>query len=229
MATKETDPATGKPILWHRDEDVRRGARAGVRKTAEEGPTLGGTRGAVMPSGYHHVAFVCKDLKETIRFYEGALGLKLRACYPMHGIRNAKHIFFELGNNNELSFVHFGDDSIPSMNPPSFFQPWPIGMHHHMAFRCETEEQLMKLRDQIKAYGTAVTKVVDHQFIKSIYFTDPSGYNRDLTWTYRGYTDDEYDLTVLDRKLRPDENIHAQSDAHGKNVAKPGAVPAAKY
>jgi len=90
-----------------------------------------------------------------------------------------------------------------------------------MAFRCETMEQLLALRDQIKAYGTPVSKVVDHDFINSIYFTDPSGYNLELTHTYRGYTDDEYNLSILDRPLRPEENAHGESDRHGKNVAPP--------
>ena len=179
-----------------------------------------------MPTGFHHIALVCKDMKETIRFYEGALGMKLRAIYPMHGIKGAKHCFLEAGNGNEISFVEF-QDPMPSVNPPSFFQVWPVGMHHHMAYRCETEEQLMQLRDQIKAYGCPVTKAVDHDFIKSIYFTDPSGYNLELTWTYRGYKDSEYDLSVLERRLRDDENTHGESDKHGKNVTKAGEFKAA--
>ena len=156
------------------------------------------------------------------RFYEQAMGMRVRAVYPMHGIRGAKHLFLECGGGNELSFVEF-QDPIPNQNPPSFFQPWPIASHHHMAFRCETKEQLLRLRDQIKAYGVAVSKVVDHEFIQSIYFTDPNGLNLELTWTYRGYGQDEYDLTVLDRRLTDAENAHAASDAHGKNVTKPGS------
>ena len=173
-----------------------------------------------MPTGYHHIALVCRDMKETIKFYEGAMGMKLRAIYPMHGIKGAKHCFLEAGNNNEISFVEFQDGAMPSVNPKSFFQPWPVAMMHHMAYRCETEEQLLKMRDQIKNYGTPVSKVVDHDFIKSIYFTDPSGYNLELTWTYRGYKDSEYDLTILNRRMRPEENSHQESDRHGKNVAK---------
>jgi len=213
-------------ILWSRDEDFKTGMKNGVHPTTY-GATLGGARGSVMPTGFHHIALVCKNMRETIRFYEGAMGMKLRAIYPMHGIRGAKHCFLEAGNGNEISFVEF-QDPVDSVNPPSFFQVWPIGMHHHMAYRCETEEQLNKMREQIKNYGVAVTKVVDHDFIKSIYFTDPSGYNLELTWTYRGYQDSEYDLTVLDRRLTEAENSHGSSDKHGKNVAKAVPYDAAK-
>jgi len=137
----------------------------------------------------------------------------------MHGIRGAKHCFLEAGNGNEISFVEF-QDPVPNQNPPSFFQPWPIGMHHHMAYRCESLEQLQKLREQIKAYGTPVTKIVDHGFISSCYFTDPSGYNLELAYTHRGYGEEEYDLSILKRRISDEENTHAASDAHGKNVAK---------
>lgn len=172
-----------------------------------------------MPSGFHHIALVCKNMKETINFYEGAMGMKLRAVYPMHGIRGAKHCFLEAGNGNEISFVEFQDPE-PSQNPPSFFQVWPVGMHHHMAYRCESLEQLHQLREQIKSYGVAVSKVVDHDFIHSCYFTDPSGYNLELTCTLRGYTEDEYQLDILDRRISEEENAHAESDRHGKNVVK---------
>ncbi|KAH9256101.1 hypothetical protein BASA81_005877 [Batrachochytrium salamandrivorans] len=206
-----------KKTLWARDEE-RLETKNGVHPT-KYGPTLGGQRGGMTTTGFHHIALVCKSMPETIKFYEGAMGMKLRAIYPMHGIRGAKHCFLEAGNGNEISFVEFQDPQ-PSVNPPSFFQVWPVGMHHHMAYRCETEEQLIKMREQIKAYGTPVSKVVDHDFIKSIYFTDPSGYNLELTWTYRGYQDTEYDLTVLNRRLTEQENSHGASDTHGKNVTK---------
>ena len=62
------------------------------------------------------------------------MGMKLRAIYPMHGIKGAKHCFLEAGNGNEISFVEFQDPQ-ESQNPASFFQVWPVGMHHHMAYR----------------------------------------------------------------------------------------------
>ena len=31
--------------------------------------------------GFHHLALVCRNMDETIKFYEEALGMKLRVCY----------------------------------------------------------------------------------------------------------------------------------------------------
>lgn len=94
-------------------------------------------------------------------------------------------------------------------------------MHHHMAYRCDTLEQLHAMRAQIKAYGVPITKVVDHDFIHSCYFTDPSGYNLEITCTVRGYTQDEWQPDIVDRRLRSEENDHAESDKHGDKVTKP--------
>ena len=82
-------------------------------------------------------------------------------------------------------------------------------------------DQLNEMRDQVKNFGIPVSKILDHGFCKSCYFTDPTGYNIELACTVRGYTDDEWDLTVLDRQLREEENMHSDSDNHGKNVVKP--------
>lgn len=70
--------------LWHRDQDERRGSPEGAHRGVDKGTV--GRRGAVMPSGMHHVAIICKDMEATVKWYEEALGLKLRAVFPMHGI-----------------------------------------------------------------------------------------------------------------------------------------------
>ena len=62
--------------------------------------------------------------------------------------------------------------------------------------------------------------MVDHDFIHSCYFTDPSGFNLEITCTLRGYTDEEYQPDVIFRNLKPNENDHAESDKHGMNVTK---------
>jgi catechol 2,3-dioxygenase-like lactoylglutathione lyase family enzyme len=210
--------------LWTRDEDFKNNKTIAGAHPPSDG-TLGNTRGATMTSGFHHIALVCKNMPETIRWYESAMGMKLRAIYPMHGIKGAKHCFLEAGNGNEISFVEFNEDiKLPNINPASFFTVWPVGSHHHMAYRCETLEQLNKLRDQIKKTGTAVSKVVDHDFIKSCYFTDPNGFNLEITYTYRGYTKDEYQPDILARPIAEGENDHAESDKHGSNVVKASAV-----
>ena len=45
----------------------------------------------------------------------------------------------------------------------------------HLSFDLVDEEALLDLRSRLKAAGCEVTDVVDHGFIRSIYFNDPNG------------------------------------------------------
>ena len=84
MDDDSTKRDAAQPIIWHRNEDQLVGTKHG-KHSGKYGATLAGTRGATSTSGFHHVAMVCKNMKETITFYENAMGMKLRAIYPMHG------------------------------------------------------------------------------------------------------------------------------------------------
>jgi catechol-2,3-dioxygenase len=84
---------SSKPILWHRDEDFKAGTVNGIHPPTY-GATLGGIRGPITTSGFHHIALVCKNMKEQIKFYECAMGMKLRAIYPMVSFYHSSLSFF---------------------------------------------------------------------------------------------------------------------------------------
>ncbi len=52
----------------------------------------------------------------------------------------------------------------------------------HLSFNLPDEHALLDLRDRLKAAGCEVTDVVDHGFIRSIYFTDPNGIALEASW-----------------------------------------------
>ena len=83
-----------KTYLWKRDQNIN--AIDGVHNDPSPTPMNNAKqheRGKVMTSGLHHVALVCKDMKETVQFYEQAMGFKLRSIFPMHGISGAKRMY----------------------------------------------------------------------------------------------------------------------------------------
>jgi hypothetical protein len=45
----------------------------------------------------------------------------------------------------------------------------------HLSFNLADENALLALRDRLKSVECEVTDVVDHGFIRSVYFTDPNG------------------------------------------------------
>jgi len=52
----------------------------------------------------------------------------------------------------------------------------------HISFDVPDEHALETLRKRLLAAGSEVTEVVDHGFIRSVYFTDPNGIALEASW-----------------------------------------------
>jgi len=166
-----------------------------------------GKRGRVMVGGLHHAAWVCKDMKATVDFYESALGMRLRGIFPMHGVNGAKHCFLEAGNGAELSFVEFTGESKEPVSIAINAVADP-GTQHHFAFKCDSMEQMHALRDQITDAGAQISPPLDHGMCYSAYFKDPvNGFSLEITCSKRGYKPSEYDISLLDRNPQPEEDL----------------------
>ena len=123
--------------------------------------------------GINHLALVTNDMDATVRFYHGTLGARLVATIGTPGFR---HYFFEFGPQNTVAFFEYAElaDASRSGSPPAF----PIArapQFDHLSFNLPDEQALLDLRQRLKSADCEVTDVVDHGFIRSIYFTDPNG------------------------------------------------------
>ncbi len=59
-------------------------------------------------TGVNHIALVCKDMAETVDFYEGLLGMPLVKTIGFPGGRG-QHFFFDCGKGATLAFMWFAD------------------------------------------------------------------------------------------------------------------------
>jgi catechol 2,3-dioxygenase-like lactoylglutathione lyase family enzyme len=122
--------------------------------------------------GVNHLALITPDMDATVRFYHGVLGARLVACL---GNEFFRHYFFELGPENTVAFFEYRTLQItPFAKPAGVPDPRAV-QFDHVSFNLADEQALLNLRARLKAAGSEVTDVVDHSFIRSIYFTDPSG------------------------------------------------------
>jgi len=143
--------------------------------------------------GVHHLAMVTNDLDRTTRFYCDALGLELVATtgnrsdlYPF------RHYFFRLGPQTTIAFFEW-----PGM-VEEFAKPagQPVRgriQFDHLSLQVEDESQLLALRERLIAHGVDTTEVVDHQFLRSVYFTDPNGIALEASYWVRDPTTGEVD------------------------------------
>jgi catechol 2,3-dioxygenase-like lactoylglutathione lyase family enzyme len=108
----------------------------------------------------------------TVRFYVGVLGARLVATV---GTDSFRHYFFEIGTGNTLAFFEYRGVELEPFAKPAGIPSPRAAQFDHLSFDLVDEEALLDLRARLKAAGCEVTDVVDHGFIRSIYFNDPNG------------------------------------------------------
>lgn len=120
--------------------------------------------------GINHLALVTPDMDETVRFYHGVLGMRLVATVMAGPMR---HYFFETAPGNTVAF--FEVEGAEPFARPAGMPDKRKAQFDHLSFDLADEEALERLRDRLKEAGCEVTDIVDHGFVRSIYFTDPHG------------------------------------------------------
>ena len=125
--------------------------------------------------GINHLAMVTNDMDKTIRFYRDVLGMQLvGALGSTPDTPRYRHYFFETGPNSTIAFFEW-PGMVEEFHKPAGVPTGGRVQFDHISFDVESEEALLELQDKLAEAGVEVTRVVDHKFIHSIYFTDPNG------------------------------------------------------
>ena len=126
--------------------------------------------------GIHHVAFACRDLAATHRFYSDVLGLRLvNTEIQRHGPAKVKHVFYDTGDGSCMIVTGVSDvcssDLLRTAISTDLGLPKWV---NHLALRA-TPEQVEAARGRLEAAGVEVEMELDHGWCDSIYFSDPNG------------------------------------------------------
>ncbi|WP_328404379.1 VOC family protein [Streptomyces sp. NBC_00390] len=116
--------------------------------------------------GIHHVAFICRDVEETIRFYQEFLGFPLVEIVENRDYRGSTHFFFDIGNGNLLGFFDFPGHEHPPATET-------VGGVQHVALSVEARE-FDAARTSFDKAGIAYIGP-DRGVEDSLYFRDPNG------------------------------------------------------
>ena len=131
--------------------------------------------------GINHLALVTPDMDATVRFYHGVLGMRVVASLSAGPMR---HYFFEIGNQNTVAFFEWdgADVDTESVVKPAGIPPSFPTQFDHISFNLPDEQALIDLQDRLATYAVEVTPIVDHGFMRSVYFTDPNGIALEASW-----------------------------------------------
>lgn len=128
----------------------------------------------------HHVAYRCRDAKQTVEWYERVLGMTYTTAFAEDHVPSTgeydpyMHVFLDCGGGNVLAFFELPEqpDMARDPNTPAWVQ--------HIAFEIESETALQAAKAHIEAMGVEVLGPTWHGIFKSIYFFDPNGHRLEL-------------------------------------------------
>ena len=128
----------------------------------------------------HHVAYRCKDAKETVDWYVKHLDMKFVLAIAENEVPSTKapdpymHVFLDAGDGNVLAFFE-----LPSQPPMDRDRNTPAWVQH-LALKVDSMDTLLATKARLEAAGIEVVGPTDHTIFKSIYFRDPSGHRLEL-------------------------------------------------
>jgi catechol 2,3-dioxygenase-like lactoylglutathione lyase family enzyme len=129
--------------------------------------------------GVHHLALVTPDMDATVRFWHGVIDARLIATIGTPAFR---HYFFEVGAGNTIAFFEYTGQHLDSYAKPAGVPYEKAPQFDHLSINLPDEDSLLRLRDRLKSHGCEVTDVVDHGFLRSIYFSDNNGIALEASW-----------------------------------------------
>lgn len=126
------------------------------------------------PHGFHHVAFACRDLQETVSFYEG-LGFPL-VHTEVSGVEGhfLRHVFFDTGDGSCIAFfeLHGVGENADWSSDLASSTGTPVWVNH-VAFRADEARQ-QQAREHMDARGVEPLMEIDHGWCHSLYYVDPN-------------------------------------------------------
>lgn len=128
----------------------------------------------------HHVAYRCKDARETVLWYKQMLDMDFVLAISQDTVPSTAeldpymHVFLDAGMGNVLAFFEL--PARPAMgrdpNTPAWVQ--------HIAFKVKDRTELLGFKAHLEKNGVDVLGVTDHGLFHSIYFFDPNGHRLEL-------------------------------------------------
>lgn len=128
----------------------------------------------------HHVAYRCKDAKQTADWYKEHLNMDLTVAISEDKVPSTKepdpymHIFLDAGMGNVLAFFEItgAKEMGRDENTPLWVQ--------HIALQVKDLTALENAKKKLELKGVDVLGITNHGIFKSLYFFDPNGHRIEL-------------------------------------------------
>lgn len=172
----------------------------------------------------HHVAYRCRDARQTVEWYARVLGMTYTTAFAEDHVPSTgefdpyMHVFLDAGGGNVLAFFELPNqpDMARDPNTPAWVQ--------HLAFEVADEAALLAAKAHIEAQGIAVLGPTYHGIFRSIYFFDPNGHRLELACNI-GTVDQYAELRQLAPVMLEEWNQTKRAPRHAEWLHKEPARP----
>jgi catechol 2,3-dioxygenase-like lactoylglutathione lyase family enzyme len=132
----------------------------------------------IKATGVHHIAVMSADIKAHIEFFSDVLGCRLVGLFDMHGVPGAFHAFMHLDDHCSFSIVQMAQAAevpieLGKTHAGTGAGVCAPGAMQHLAFKVDSHDDLLAMRDRIRSRGVPVFGPIDHGLCHSIYFAGP--------------------------------------------------------
>jgi len=122
---------------------------------------------SLVTAGFHHVTLVCRDARQTMRFYRDLLGLAMVKVTVNFDKTDTYHLYFGNETGAPGSLLTFFEW------PQAMRGRYGVGGIHHVALGTQDDDTLLMWKRWLTDNGIRVTGPYDRGYFTSIYFTDP--------------------------------------------------------
>jgi catechol 2,3-dioxygenase-like lactoylglutathione lyase family enzyme len=148
--------------------------------------------------GIHHVAYACRDLEATNRFYTELMGFEL-VHTEVNEVEGGyfRHVFYDTGAGGMLAFfdVHGVGEAAEWDSAVSTGNGLPVWVNH-IAFAAD-EARMEAARARMAGAGIEPLMELDHGWCHSLYFRDPNGIMVEFCRDTPGFERDPEQATAM--------------------------------
>ncbi len=161
----------------------------------------------------HHVAYRCKDAKETTDWYKDKLNMGLVLAIAENEVPSTKapdpymHIFIDAGDENVLAFFELPNS--PTMDRDQNTPAWV----QHIALRVADLDALISAKEELESKNVEVLGPINHGVFKSIYYFDPNGHRLELA-ANTGTPEQYKQLNAVSREMIEEWSVTKRAPRH---------------
>ncbi len=155
------------------------------------------TADMALMQGMHHITAISSNIERTNEFLSGVLGMRRLKMTSNFDDPNSAHWYWGVDEGKPGTIITYFERD-PRKTQRAVVG---IGMTHHFAFAVKDTDEQAEWREKLIEKGYRVSQIMDRDYFRSIYTSDPDGHIVEMATVDPGFDVDE-DMEHLGEKLQ---------------------------